>query len=83
MGIALITTNNGGCCDTVIEGSNGFLVPMQDAEAVANRMMRFVEDSSLVETMGKASRLLAERKFDVNQKVEVQMAIIDGGSANS
>ena len=83
MGIALITTNNGGCCDTVIEGSNGFLVPIQDADAVADRMIRFVEDSSLAETMGKASRLLAERKFDVNQKVEVQMGIIEGDSGNS
>jgi glycosyltransferase involved in cell wall biosynthesis len=83
MGIALITTNNVGCCDTVTEGSNGFLVPIQDAEAVADRMMRFVEDSNLVETMGKASRRLAEQNFDVIQKVESQMVIIEGGSGNS
>ena len=37
-GKAIITTDAPGCRETVIEGQNGFLVPVKDEKAVAEKM---------------------------------------------
>ena len=65
MGRAIITTDTPGCRETVTEGVNGFLVPSRDADALRRAMTRFVEEPSLAGAMGKASRKLAEEKYDV------------------
>lgn len=65
MGRAVITTDAPGCRETVDEGVNGILVPVRDVPALANAMMRFVENPVLVDTLGRESRRLAEERFDV------------------
>jgi glycosyltransferase involved in cell wall biosynthesis len=65
MGRAIITTNSPGCRETVRNGENGFLVQPRDADSLHAAMMRFVEEPSLALTMGRASRKLAEEKYDV------------------
>src|SRR5690242_12194065 len=67
MGRAIITTDMPGCRETVREGVNGFLVPPRDAGALYRAMMRFVGEPALAETMGKASRALAEERYDVRK----------------
>ncbi len=64
MARAIVTTDNVGCRDTVEEGINGFLVPVRNPEALAAALMRFVEEPGLAARMGRASRELAERRFD-------------------
>jgi len=63
----VITTDAPGCKETVIDGDNGYLVPVRNSQALANAMIRFIEQPELIETMGKQSRLLAEEKFDVHK----------------
>ncbi|MBE0575225.1 MAG: glycosyltransferase family 4 protein [Desulfuromonadales bacterium] len=65
MGRPIITTDAPGCRETVVEGLNGFLVPIMDTDALANAMERFILDPSLSEAMGEQSRLLAADRFDV------------------
>lgn len=65
MGKPVITTDWRGCRDTVMPDVNGFLVPPADAGLLASAMVRFLDDPSLSSRMGKASRLLAEERFDV------------------
>jgi len=67
MGKPVITTDWRGCRDTVQREVNGFLVPPQDAAALTQAMARFLEDPTLAERFGQASRQLAEREFDVAQ----------------
>jgi glycosyltransferase involved in cell wall biosynthesis len=67
MGRPVITTNVPGCRETVIDGVNGFMVPPCDASAIASAMLKFVHSSSLVVKMGTESRILAERRFDVDE----------------
>lgn len=64
MGRPIITTDVPGCREMVVEGVNGFLVPARDANAVAQAMRRFLEDSSLAARMGPESRRMAEARFD-------------------
>ena len=67
MGRPIITTDAPGCRETVIDGKTGFLVPIMDAEAVAEKMCIFLENPELIETMGKESLSYCKEKFDVNK----------------
>lgn len=67
MGRPVITTDAPGCRETVIDGHNGFLVPVRDAESLSQAMLRFIETPELMEIMGRASRSLAEEKYDVHK----------------
>lgn len=65
MGRAIITTDAPGCRETVIVGKTGFLVPIQNGQAVAEKMIEFIEHPELVEQMGKKSNEYCKNKFDV------------------
>jgi len=65
MGRAVLTTDVTGCRATVEEGRNGFLVPPRDSLALAARMRSFLEQPGLIASMGRASRQIAEQRFDV------------------
>ncbi|PLC53048.1 glycosyltransferase family 1 protein [Pollutimonas nitritireducens] len=67
MGRAVITTDAPGCRETVIDGVNGWLVPVRSAEALTVAMERFLEDPMLAERMGNQSREIAETKYDVHK----------------
>ena len=66
MGRAVITTDAPGCRETVIDGHNGYLVPVKDANALAASMEKFILDPQLITRMGQVARQVAEDKFDVN-----------------
>ena len=64
-GKAVVTTDAPGCRETVIEGKNGFLVPVKDDKAIAERMLFLFQKPDICEQMGNASRQIAEQRFDV------------------
>ncbi len=72
MGRAVITTDAPGCRETVVDGDNGFLVPVKDVDALAQAMLRFIEEPALTVEMGERSRTIAEEKYDVH-KVNAKM----------
>lgn len=66
MGRAIITTDAPGCRETVKDGVTGFLVPVQNSEALAEKMEWFIKNPAEVEKMGIASNEFCKEKFDVN-----------------
>ena len=66
VGMPVITTNTPGCKETVIPEKNGFLIPPQSLDPLVDACRYFLENPAAIEEMGRESRLLAERKFDVN-----------------
>ena len=66
MGRAIITSNAPGCRETVIDGETGFLVPVKDSQAVADCMIKFIENPDLIASMGKKSAEYCRSRFDVN-----------------
>lgn len=64
-GRAIITTDMPGCRQTVQHGINGFLIPAHDQVALQNAMLKFIENPDIIAPMGRFSRLLAEKQFDV------------------
>lgn len=70
-GRAVITTRRPGCRETVEDGVTGYLIPEQNANALTEAIMSFLELSyeQKVE-MGLAGRRRMEEKFDRNQIIE-------------
>lgn len=66
IGRAIITTDVPGCRETIVEGVNGFLVPKWNPEALAEKMIYFIENPEQVSLMGAASYEIAKEKFDAN-----------------
>jgi len=67
MGRAVITTDAPGCRETVVDGDNGFLVPVQDVSALAESMIKLIENREQAAAMGARSRQMAEEKYDVHK----------------
>lgn len=67
VGRAVITTDVPGCRETIEDGVNGYRIPARNVAALEKAMLRFVEDPGRIVVMGKASRRLAELRFDVRR----------------
>lgn len=73
MGRAIITTDAPGCRETVVDGENGFLIPVRDVDALIDAMRRFISNPELAAQMGIRSRKIAEDKYDVHKVNAVVM----------
>lgn len=65
IGRPVITTDAPGCREVVTDGENGILVPVKNANAVADAMERIICDPALAAKMAAVSRKIAEEKYDV------------------
>lgn len=67
IGRAVITTDVPGCRETVVDGVNGFLVEKWNPQALAEKMIYFIENPEQVAIMGHESYKIAQEKFDANE----------------
>lgn len=74
-GRAVITTDMPGCRDAIERDVSGLLIPAHEAVALAQAIMRLIEDDTLRQQMGKAGRKLAEREFTIDKVVAAHLAI--------
>lgn len=72
MGRPIITTDTQGCRETVIDGKNGFLIPIKDSQAIADKMVWFINHPERLSEMGENSQQYVKEKFDV-KKVNADM----------
>ena len=75
VGRPIVTTNSIGCKDVVDDGVNGFLVPVKDSEALAQKLRILIEDKELRVRMGKAAREKAEQEFSLEKVIEKHLEI--------
>ena len=55
-GLPVVCTENTGAADCVVEGENGFVVPVQDADALRDRIEWFLANKAEIPRMAKAAR---------------------------
>ena len=67
IGRAVITTDVPGCRETVIDGVNGFLVEKWNPQALAEKMIYFIEHPEEIKKMGYESYRIAQEKFDADK----------------
>ena len=65
-GRPLITTDWTGCRLTVADGENGFLVPVRNVGALADRMRKLIENPVMIRQMGERSYEICQKQFDVH-----------------
>lgn len=64
MGVPAVVTNIRGCRQTVDHGVTGYLVAARDSAALANALLRLVEDPDARRRFGQAARRKAAMEFD-------------------
>ncbi len=68
-GIPTVATAVGGIPQAIEDGVNGFLINVDDIEALSERLIALLEDVALRETVGVASRNTVLRSFSITQSV--------------
>ena len=74
-GRAVITTDVPGCRDVIENEVTGLLVPVRDAEKLADKISFLLDNPMRCKEMGEAGRRRAEEMFDVRQVVAEHMRI--------
>ena len=64
MGVPVVATSIRGCREVVREGETGFLVPVGNAEALAEAIDKVLSDTSRSSAMAVEARRVAEEAFD-------------------
>lgn len=62
-GLPCVATDIEGNNELIKVGHNGFLIPQKDAPALANALLKLIEDDMLRERMGKESRKIIIENF--------------------
>lgn len=65
-GKAVITTDAPGCRETVVDGENGFLVPVKNVEEIVKKMEYLIDNPEIASEMGEKGRIKAEIHFSVD-----------------
>lgn len=65
-GRAIVTTDVPGCREIVADGRNGLLVPVRDADALADALAVLLRDPDRRRAMGRAGRALVEAEFSLD-----------------
>ncbi len=63
-GLPMITTDVPGCREIVIHNENGLLVPLRNAEGLADAMETLLNNSTLRQKFGRNARKLVEEKLN-------------------
>ena len=75
VGRPIVTTDTQGCRECVIDGYNGFLIPVKDSDALADKLEVLIDDKALRIQMGINSRKLAEKDFSIENVIEKHLKI--------
>ena len=76
MALPVVATNIRGSREEVVDGETGLLVPVRDASALADALLRLVDDAAERRRMGEAGRERALALFDESTIVARQIAEI-------
>jgi glycosyltransferase involved in cell wall biosynthesis len=69
-GIPVVSTTVGSIPDVVIDGETGFVVPPRDATALADRIMKLLDDPGLRARMGVRGRSLVESTYSIDKMLD-------------
>jgi glycosyltransferase involved in cell wall biosynthesis len=67
-GLPVVATAVGGIPEQVIDGRTGFLVPAGDDDAMAQQVVRLLEQEGLRRLMAEEARRMARERFDLDHQ---------------
>ena len=72
-----IATDIRGCREEVVEKVTGFLIPVKDPKALAEKLEDLIDSENLRREMGLAARKKAEKEFNEKVVVKRQLGVIN------
>jgi len=76
--LPVVVSNVGGLPEVVEDGVTGFVVPKDDPESAAQRIMELIASEELRERIGAAGRSKVEREYGWNDCVDRMVAVYEG-----
>jgi glycosyltransferase involved in cell wall biosynthesis len=65
----VVVTDVGGAREMVVDGSSGYIVPVGDDEAMADRIISLLCQPDRANAMGEAGRAVVEQRFSVTERL--------------
>lgn len=75
IGRPIVTTDWIGCREAVVDGYNGYLIPIKNSKTLADKLQVLFDNKELRIKMGGNSRRLAERDFSIENVIEKHLKI--------
>ena len=79
-GLPAVVTDTGGLGEFVEDGRCGFVVPVDDEEAMTGRLRDLVRNRGLRRRMGQASRVRAGELFDIEKNTSAIVDLLKGAA---
>jgi glycosyltransferase involved in cell wall biosynthesis len=76
-GLPCVATRVSGHPEVIADGENGFLVPLDDPQAMAAAVIRILQEPGLATRMGESARATVRAHFDVRRQVREYLALYD------
>lgn len=73
--LPIVCTDVGGCREAVQDGRTGLLVPPRDAAALADALIRVLDDSQLARGMGQRAGKVVRERFTTERMVEQTLGV--------
>ena len=77
LGKPVVGTRVDGVQDVIVDGETGFLVDLDDDEAMAGKILRLLDDPELRERMGQAGRKRVGEHFNIVKNIQKIEAVYD------
>ncbi|WP_405404627.1 glycosyltransferase [Paracoccus sp. Ld10] len=77
-GLPVICSRIGGTGDMIRDGVDGFLIPQEDVDAIADRLSRLQSNAKFADMVGKAARQTALASFDCRRNARLLLSQITG-----
>ena len=76
-GIPTVVTDTGGNAELVADEQSGLVVPVEDAQALADAILRLHDDRALAARFGNAGRERIDQAFNVSSTVAQTIAVFE------
>lgn len=74
-GIPVVATNVGGTCEIVLDEQTGFVVEPGNSQALAEKIIRLLQDSYRAEEMGRAAKERVTELFSLERQAASTIAV--------
>jgi glycosyltransferase involved in cell wall biosynthesis len=74
-GLPIVATDAPGCREIVRAGDNGFLVPVRDAQALAQALRILIDDEGIRAKMGRRAREIVLAEFSQERVIADTLAV--------